>query len=153
MVRKFLSASENIPPTYPILLGTDFPPAFTLFLYPLPYYRNISPKVTMVETFVTFDTIVVLLHTDVSFKSGDRSLNLQLGWNSIIVPGLVDTFPFNVYNNRNHTDFHLRVTFAKYEWNRLYIPKISSRYSKKKHPNVRILLHILIEYAHFFIYL
>ena len=100
MVRKFLSASENIPPTYPILLGTDFPPAFTLFLYPLPYYRNISPKVTMVETFVTFDTIIVLLHTDVSFKS---------------VPGLVDTFPFNVYNNRNHTDFHLRVTFAKYE--------------------------------------
>lgn len=87
------------------------------------------------------------------FKSGGRSLNLQLGWNSIIVPGLVDTFPFNVYNNRDHTDFHLRITLAKYEWNRLYIPKISFRYSKKKHPNIRVLLHVLIEYVHFFIHL
>ena len=74
-----LAKTFIIPLTHPILLGTDFPPAFTLFLYPLPYYRNISPKVTMVETYVTFDGLIVLLHTDVSFKSGGRSLNLQLG--------------------------------------------------------------------------
>ena len=59
--------------------GLTFLPASTLFLYPLPYYRNISPKVTMVETYVTFDGLIVLLHIDVSFKSGGRSLNLQLG--------------------------------------------------------------------------
>ena len=34
---------------------------------------------TMVETYVTFDGLIVLLHIDVSFKSGGRSLNLQLG--------------------------------------------------------------------------
>ena len=32
-----------------------------------------------VETYVTFDGRFVLLHIDVSFKSGGRSLNLQLG--------------------------------------------------------------------------
>lgn len=42
---------------------------------------------------------------------------LTYSWAEILssFPALVDTFPFNVYNNRDHTDFHLRITLAKYE--------------------------------------
>ena len=46
------------------------------FLPPLLYFF-IRFRITGI--FVTFDGLIVLLHIDVSFKSGGRSLNLQLG--------------------------------------------------------------------------